>query len=214
MDVSLAQEHVADALELDEATLFHGFVPPFSPLVEAWPAAGAAGDSDLGTGLRPDPVAATTFVLPEPRRLDGVTLVSGVGEPRLPRSMDVEVSEDGAAFERVATRRRREERLDLRWVNGHPQYVLDHDLLAVPLGGRSVKAIRVSPVASTDAWVLSEVLMHPALGPGPRPPWDDWLDPRLGWPDRRLALAREPRPDREDWYYRSLLADRHGSERP
>ena len=200
--------------ELDQATIFHGFVPPFSPAVEPWPGTGAAGDSDLATSVRPDPVAATTFVLPEPRRLDGVTLVSGVGEPRLLRSMDVEVSEDGAVFERVAVRRRREERLDLRWVNGHPQYVLDHDLMAVPLGGRSVKAIRITPVASTDPWVLSEVLLHPALGKGPRPPWDEWLDPRLGWRERRLALAREPRRDREDWYYRSLLADRHGSERP
>ena len=200
--------------ELDQATIFHGFVPPFSPAVEPWPGAGAAGDSDRATSVRPDPVAATTFVLAEPRRLDGVTLVSGVGEPRLLRSMDVEVSEDGAVFERVARRRRREERLDLRWVNGHPQYVLDHDLMAVPLGGRSVKALRITPVASTDPWVLSEVLLHPALGKGPRPPWDEWLDPRLDWRERRLALAREPRRDREDWYYRSLLADRHGSERP
>jgi hypothetical protein len=200
--------------ELDQATIFHGFVPPFSPLVEPWPAAGAAGDSDLATGLRPDPAAATTFVLPEPRRLDGVTLVSGPGEPRLLRSMDVEVSGDGAVFERVAQRRRREERLDLRWVNGHPQYVLDHDLLAVPLGGRSVKAVRITPVASTDPWVLSEVLLHPALGEGPRPPWDEWLDPRLGWRERALALAKEPRRYREDWYYRTLLAERHGNERP
>ena len=42
--------------------------------------------------------------------------------------MNVEVSADGSAFEVVATRRRRGEREDLRWVNGHPQYVLDHDL--------------------------------------------------------------------------------------
>ena len=200
--------------EVGQAAIFHGFVPPFSPTVESWPGAGAAGDSDLATVLRPDPVGATTFVLPEPRRLDGVTLVSSAGEPRLLRSLDVEVSEDGARFERVAARRRREERLDLRWVNGHPQYVIDHDLLAVPLGGRRVKAVRITPVASTDPWAIAEVLLHPALGDEPRPPWEEWLDPSLGWPERRLALARDPRRDREDWYYRSLLAERHGREQP
>ncbi|HVQ30257.1 MAG TPA: hypothetical protein VMV21_11790, partial [Vicinamibacteria bacterium] len=161
------------------------------------------------TSVRPDPVGATTFVLPEPRRLDGVTFVSASGEPRLLRSMDVEVSGDGELFERVASRRRREERLDLRWVNGHPQYVLDHDLLAVPLGGRAVKAVRITPVASTDPWVLAEVLLHPARGDAAGRPWDEWLDPRLGWRERRLALARDPRREREDWYYRSLLAERH-----
>ena len=44
--------------------------------------------------------------------------------------MDVEVSADGVTFETVARRRRRGERDDLRWVNGHPQYVIDHDLIA------------------------------------------------------------------------------------
>ena len=196
-------------IDVGPATIFHAFVPPFSPAVEPWPGAGAAGDSNLATALRPDPIGATTLVLPEPRRLDGVTLVSSAGEPRLLRSMDVEVSEDGARFERVATRRRREERLDLRWVNGHPQYVIDHDLLAVPLGGRLVKAVRIVPVASTDPWELAEVLLHPALGEAPRPPWEEWLDPGLGWRERREALARDPRRDREDWYYRSLLTQRH-----
>ena len=122
--------------------------------------------------------------------------------------MDVEVSADGASFERVASRRRREERLDLRWVNGHPQPVLDHDLLAVPLGGRLVKAVRVQPVASEDPWVLAEVLLHPEPGGVASGPWEEWLDPNLSWPERALALARQPLQAREDWYYRSLLAAR------
>jgi hypothetical protein len=196
------------------AAIFHAFVPPFSPTVEPWPGAGAAGDGNLATVLHPDPVEPTTFVLPEPRRLDGVTLVSSVGEPRLLRSMDVLVSEDGETFEQVAARRRREERLDMRWVNGHPQYVLDHDVLAVPLGGRRVKAVRITPVASSDPWTLAEVLLHPHEGAGMRAPWDEWLDPGLGWAARRDVLAARPRPDREDWYSRSLIADRHGNARP
>jgi hypothetical protein len=122
--------------------------------------------------------------------------------------MDVEVSPDGSTFERVAARRRRDEREDLRWVNGHPQFVVDHDLLAIPLGGRTVSAVRVVPVASEDAYTLSEVLLHPARTPAERVPWDEWLDPNLTWDERRRALEVKPRRDREDWYYRSGLAAR------
>lgn len=200
--------------DVGSAVLFHDFAPPFSPEVLPWPGAGPAGDLDLDTVVRPDPAAPTTLVLPEPRRLDAITLVSGVGEPRLPRSMDIEVSDDGERFEPVASRRRREERLDLRWVNGHPQYVIDHDLLAVALGGRLVKAVRVSPVASTDDWVLAEVLLHAAEDPAERRPWDEWLDPGLDWGARREALAGRPRRDREDWFYRSLLVARREGGSP
>jgi hypothetical protein len=122
--------------------------------------------------------------------------------------MDVEVSADGTVFETVARRRRRGEREDLRWVNGHPQYVLDHDLIAVPLGGRTVAAIRISPVASTDAWAVGEVLLHRSGDPRRGAPWEEWLDPGLGWTERKRALAAQPLRDREDWYYRVLLAAR------
>ena len=130
--------------------------------VEPWPDAGEAGDRDLATALRPDPRAPLTFRLPSPRALDALTLVAGLEGPRLPRSLDVEISADGSEFETVARRRRREERDDLRWVNGHPQAVLDHDLLAVPLGGRTVAAVRIAPYESGDPWTLGELLLHPA----------------------------------------------------
>jgi hypothetical protein len=48
--------------------------------------------------------------------------------------------------------------------------------------------------------------MHEAPG---RQPWDEWLDPGLGWEARRRALVERPMPDREDWYSRVLLAARH-----
>jgi hypothetical protein len=38
--------------------------------------------------------------------------------------------------------------------------------------------------------------------------WDEWLDPHLGWDERRRALVDRPRPEREDWYARVLLAAR------
>jgi hypothetical protein len=118
------------------------------------------------------------------------------------------VSADGVSVETVARRRRREERSDLRWVNGHPQYVIVDDLLAIPLGGRSVAALRIAPVASDEPWAVAEILLHPATARAERRPWDEWLDPNLGWAERRAALAAQPLRDREDWYSRTLLAAR------
>jgi hypothetical protein len=188
------------------AVIFHGFVPPFAPEAVPWPAAGPAGDADLRTFVEPDPEATFELRLPEPRPLVAVTLLAALDGPRLPRSADVQVSTDGRAFETVAARRRREERLDLRWVNGHPQAVIDHDVVAIPLDGRPVLALRVVPVPPAERWRLGEVLLHEAPG---WQAWDEWLDPGLDWEARRRALLERPRPGREDWYSRVLLAARH-----
>lgn len=189
------------------AVVFLGFVPPFSPVVEPWPGAGAAGDGDLHTFVEPaDPAAAFVLRLPQPRALAGITLVAALDGPRLPRSVDVEVSADGQTFETVASRRRREERLDLRWLNGHPQAVIDHDVIAIGLGGRSVAALRIVPWQSGDRWRLGEVLIHAEPG---RAAWDEWLPPDLDWAARRRALTEQPLAGREDWYSRVLLAGRH-----
>ena len=192
-------------VEAGAAVAFLDFVPPYSPRVEHWPDAGPAGDGDLRTFLEPDPVAPLLLRLPEPRTLEGLALVASLEGPRLPRSMDVDVSADGVVFETVARRRRREERLDLRWLNGHPQAVLDHDVIAIPLGGRTVAALRITPWKSSDRWRLGEVLLHAEPG---RRAWDEWLSPDLDWHARRVALLKTPRPDREDWYSRLLLAAR------
>jgi hypothetical protein len=194
--------------QVGEAVVYHDFAPPFDPLVEHPREAGPAGDGDIASGLSPARDAPTTFTLPAARPLDAVTLLAGT-QASLLRSMDVEVSADGVAFEVVARRRRRDERQDLRWVNGQPQYVLDHDLLAIPLGGRTVAAIRIVPCASTDPWQLAEILLHPARERAQRQAWDEWLDPHLSWQARRQALAARPRTEREDWYWRVLLAARH-----
>jgi hypothetical protein len=145
------------------------------------------------------------FDLPAPFALAAVTLVAAGHGPALPRSMDLEVSADGTTFERVASRRRRGERGDLRWVNAHPQYVIDNDVLPVRLGGRTVSAIRITPVSSTDAWSLAEVLLHPEGRAGD---WADWLAPDLDWKARREALDAAPRRDRVDWYTRWVLVHR------
>ncbi|HSD27780.1 MAG TPA: hypothetical protein VLL75_10795, partial [Vicinamibacteria bacterium] len=192
--------------EAGRTVVFDGFVPPFAPEGVPWPGAGPAGDSDLRTFAEPDPRAAFELRLPEARPLLAVTLLAPLDGPRLPRSADVLVSADGVVFEAVASRRRREERLDLRWVNGHPQAVIDHDVLAIPLGGRPVRALRVASFESVERWRVGEVLLHEAAA---RQAWDEWLDPALGWKARRRALVEKPLPGREDWYSRVLLAARH-----
>jgi hypothetical protein len=188
------------------ATIYSRFEPPFAPYVEPMPGAAAAGDGDPATRIKPDASSAARFDLPAARPLAAITLVASPEGPALPRSMDLEVSADGAAFERVASRRRRGEREDLRWVNGHPQYVIDNDVLPVWLGGRTVRSIRITPVASADPWSLAEVLLHPDGGAGD---WADWLAPDLGWAARREALDAGPKRDRVDWYTRWVLSHRH-----
>ena len=184
------------------ATVYTRFEPPFAPAVEPLASAGAAGDGDPATHLDPEPDEPVRFDLPAPSALAAVTLVAAGHGPALPRSMDVEVSADGATFESVASRRRRGERGDLRWVNGHPQYVIDNDVLAVPLGGRTVRAIRITP-GVLDRCVVAGGGAAAPRGPrrrlgrvaGPRP--------RLERPPR--ALDASPRRDREDWYTRWVL---------
>jgi hypothetical protein len=187
------------------AVVFHAFVPPYSPAVEPWPGAGAAGDADLRTFVEPAAGAPLELRLASPRALAAITLTAALEGPRLPRSADFQVSADGQTFETVARRRRREERQDLRWVNGHPQAVIDHDLIAIPLGGRAVVALRVMAL-EPEPWRVGEVLLH---AEPVRQAWDEWLPPRADWEARRRALVERPLPDREDWYSRVLLAARH-----
>jgi hypothetical protein len=84
--------------------------------------------------------------------------------------------------------------------------VIDHDVIAIPLGGRPVLALRISPFRSSDPWRLGEVLLHETAG---REPWDEWLPADLSWEARRRTLVEKPMADREDWYSRVLLASRH-----
>ena len=68
----------------------------------------------------------------------------------------------------------------------------------------AVAAIRVTPLVE-EPWAVGEVLLHRAGSAGD---WSEWLPADLARGDRARALAADPRPGREDWYYRSLLASR------
>ncbi len=188
------------------AILYTRFEPPFTPAVEPLASAGAAGDGDPATYLDPEPDKPVRFDLPAPSALAAVTLVAAGHGPALPRSMDLEVSADGTTFERVASRRRRGERGDLRWVNGHPQYVIDNDVL--PVQPRRAHGAR----DPDHPRVLDRCLVaggSAACTPkGRAADWADWLAPDLDWNARREALDASPRRDRADWYTRWVLVHR------
>jgi hypothetical protein len=121
---------------------------------------GRAGDGDVTTRLV-EPPGPATFAVGRPQGVAGVTLLAGPSAPGLPRAMDLEVSSDGATFERIARRRRGRETTDLAWMNGHPQFLVDDLAFSAPLDGRVVAAVRVAPTESAP-WAVSEVLLHPA----------------------------------------------------
>jgi hypothetical protein len=193
--------------EAKPAVIYHSFVPPVSSGVAHFPAAGPAGDGHTSTALVVGPGRAITFDLPAPMPLEGVTLLAPSEGPRLPRGLDVEISSDGKIFETVLSRRRGQERTRPLWVNGHPQYVADHDVVLIPLGGRTVAVLRVTPITA-EAWALAEVLLHPSRANEPPESWSEWLDPTLSWEARVRALTARPLRDRVDWHYRLVLAKR------
>jgi hypothetical protein len=176
-------------LEAPPAVVYADFVPPFGARIEPGVLAGPAGDADVSTRLLEPPGASAVFALGRPAAAAGLTLLAGLSEPGLPRAMDVEVSSDGSAFERIGRRRRGRETVDLAWINGHPQFLVDDVAFAVPLDGRTVTAVRIVP-GEGSAWAVSEVLLHPVDGVG------------APWPDGDSG------PTDAGWLYRSLLARR------
>jgi hypothetical protein len=177
-------------VEAPPAVVYAQFVPPFPSRIAPGAVAGPAGDQDVTTRLFEPPGGAAVFALDRPVAAAGVTVLAGVSEPGLPRAMDIEVSSDGSAFERIGRRRRGRETVDLFWINGHPQFLVDDLAFSVPLDGRKVTAVRIVPTEGSP-WAVSEILLHPADG-GATP-----------WPDGESGLADA------GWLYRSLLARRH-----
>jgi hypothetical protein len=128
------------------------------------------------------------FTLARPAAAAGLTLLAGGSPPALPRAMDVEVSSDGREFARIGRRRAGRETVDLAWINGHPQFLTDDVAFSVPLDGRVVAAIRITPLDGRP-WSVAEILVHPRDVDGPWSP----LPPAASAPDAislyRAALA-------------------------
>jgi hypothetical protein len=145
------------------AVVFHDFVPPFSAAALPLAAAGRAGDGDPDTGLTQ--TGALTLALEPPRELEAVTLGAPLGGGRMPPSFDLDVSGDGASYEVVGRRRRQRALRDLVWAGGHPQYLLEPELISVPFARRLVKSVRITPVGEAQTWSLGELLLHPRGAP-------------------------------------------------
>ena len=164
-----------------------------------------AGDGDVRTRVLEPAMGSAVFSLARPLEAAGVTLLAGPADPGLPAAMDVETSSDGVTFERIGRRRRGRETVDLAWINGHPQFLTDGLAFSVPLDGRRVRAVRITPTAPGPSWAVAEVLLHPVA---PAPSWPpDLVAP--SWGERRALLAARPQPADAAWLYRSLLALRH-----
>jgi hypothetical protein len=142
------------------ATIYFDFVAPFTPRTSIGMVDGPAGDGDVATRVV-EPPGPATFTVGRPQAVAGVTLLAGTSAPDLPRAMDLEVSSDGTTFERIGRRRRSRETVDLAWVNGHPQFLVDDLAFSAPLDGRVVAAVRIAPTESAP-WAIAEVLLHPA----------------------------------------------------
>jgi len=152
-----------------------------------------------------EPSGSAAFAVGRPLAVAGVTLLAGPSAPDLPRAMDIEVSSDGSTFERVGRRRRGRETMDLAWVNGHPQFLVDDLVFSIALDGRIVTAVRIAPTES-GPWAVAEVLLHPVAA-GTESAHSS--DEGGSWAERRAALAARPDPADAGWLYRSLLALRH-----
>jgi hypothetical protein len=186
--------------------VYHSFVPPFSPSVTPLEGAGAAGDADPTTRVLEPARGPSTYRVPVPRPLYGLTFLAGTQRPLLPRSLKVEVSEDGAAFEQVLRRRRDREHVKLLWLNGQPQYPMDDRVISARLGGQRVSAIRITPLGDQGPWSLAEVLLHESPGTAP---WRSLVGLDSTWARRLDELQREPRPEDAVWYDQLVLASDH-----
>jgi hypothetical protein len=144
------------------AAVYFDFVAPFTSRAPIGVVEGPAGDGDVTTRVV-EPPGRAVFTIGRPRAVAGLTLLAGTSAPFLPRAMDLEVSSDGTTFERIGRRRRGRETVDLAWVNGHPQFLVDDVAFSAPLDGRVVAAVRIAPTESAP-WAVSEVLLHPAGG--------------------------------------------------
>jgi hypothetical protein len=173
-------------IDAPPGVVYADFVPPFSSTIVAGRVAGPAGDGDVTTRVLQSPGGAAVFAVVPPLAVAGLTLLAAREPPGLPRAMDIEVSGDGATFERIGRRRRGRETVDLAWIDGHPQFLIDDLAFAVPLDGRTVSAVRIVPMEGT-AWAVSEVLLHPAPEAAPPPRTGD-----AGALYRSLVAPRRP----------------------
>jgi hypothetical protein len=184
--------------------VYHSFVPPFSASVLPLEGDGPLGDADLETRILKPGRGPTTLQIPAPRSLHGITLLAGTQRPLLPRSVQIEISEDGTTFQKVLRRRRGREHARLMWLNGQPIYPFDDRATSVPLSGQRVSRIRITPLEDQRGpWSLAEVLLH---GQPAATPWSVAPGLELGWGERRDLLRAEPHPDDAAWYYRLLLS--------
>ena len=189
-----------------QALVYDRFVPPFPAQGRPLPGTGAAGDGDLATRTVEPGRGPTTLRLDAHAPLSAVTLVGGLEPPGLPVGLTLEISADGVAFERVGRLRPGRAATALVWANGQPMARDGLEVVSLPLHGRSVAALRLTPTPEQGPWSLAEVLLH---APAPPAAWsDDAPLAATSWTQRRQRLLAEPRARDAGWQFRVWLANR------
>lgn len=140
------------------AVVFDSFESPLPDLGRPLPESGALGDGRLDTRVIQPAVGPLTLTVAPARPLAGLTLAAGAGQPGLPAGLVVEVSRDGRDFERVA--RLRPGWRELTWAGGQLQPREGLGFASLPLDGRVVAALRLTPAPPGGPWSLAEVLLH------------------------------------------------------
>ena len=172
--------------------------------VEPLAGAGAAGDGDLGTALRPSPRRRSPSRCPRRRRWTrsrwwrGPRAAPAAQHGRRGQRGRRDVRDGGAP---PPPRRARGPALGERPPAVRDRPRPDRDPARRPHRGRRPH----------DARGLERRLgaRRGAAAPGApasaRAPWDEWLDPDLSWRERAASSTASPGRDREDWYWRLSL---------
>jgi hypothetical protein len=190
-----------------QAFVYDRFVPPWPAEGRAPRGTGAAGDGDLTTRVVEPGRGPTMLRLDAPARLAAVTLASGLEPPGLPAGLALDVSADGVVFERVARLRAGlGGATAIVWANGQPMAREGLEVVSLPLHGRTVVALRLTPAPEQGPWSLAEVLLH---APAPPAAWpDDAARAAATWSERRQRLQAGARPCDAGWQFRVWLASR------
>lgn len=146
--------------QVGPAHVYTAIRPPFVSPAERLGTTVALGDGDLHTRALEPGRGATTWTLPGPRALEALTLLGALEPPGLPDGLSLEVSSDGARFERVVRLRPGLAARGPVWFDRQLQPWTGLGALTVWLQGRTVLAVRVTPQPPVAAMGVAELLLH------------------------------------------------------
>lgn len=156
-DLGATFQHAA----VGAAHVYSGIRAPFTHGAASPGIPTGLGDGDLRTRVLEPGRGASTWTLPGPRQLAALTLLGALDAPGLPDGLSLEVSPDGQRFERVARLRSGAATREPIWFDRQLQPRAGLGALTVALRGRTVLAVRLTPLPPVPALGIAELLVHP-----------------------------------------------------